>query len=122
MTALIALVIDDGLQKRNSGVDAGDMEGSQGLPGFVDSLIAIGAMDDQLGQQRIIIGRHEVTGVAVAVDPNARAIWSLPVGDATGTGAETVLRRFGVDAAFDGVAGYSDIRLLQRQRLAAGDQ
>ena len=50
MTALIIPVIDDGLQKRDSGVDAGDMEGSQGLPGFVDCVIAIGAMDDQLGQ------------------------------------------------------------------------
>src|SRR5688500_15979414 len=79
-------------------------------------------MDDELGQQRVVIRRHEIAGIAVAVDANAGAVWRLPAGDATRAGPKTVLRRLGVDAALDGVAGKSDIGLLERKRLAAGDQ
>ena len=122
MPASVILIIDHRLEKRNSGVDAGDLEGRQGLPGLVDRITAIGAMNNEFGQQRIVIRRHEVAGIAVAVEAKRR----LRCGtchwvDATGAGAETVLRRLGVDAAFDGVAVKTDIRLLARQRSTAGN-
>ena len=55
------------------------------------------------------------------VEPNTRALGRLPFGNPCRARTETVLRRFRVDAAFDGVAGKLDVRLLERQRLAAGD-
>src|SRR5258705_8511378 len=78
-------------------------------------------MNDQLSEQRIVVRRHEIAGITVRVETNARALGRLPFGNPSGARTETVLRGFRVDAAFDGVAGKLDVRLYERQRLAARD-
>src|SRR5262245_34442544 len=78
-------------------------------------------MDDQLCQKGIVEGRDEVTGIAMGVQPNTGTLRPLPVTDASGARAKSVLRRLGVDAAFDGVTEKAYVGLFERQRFATGD-
>src|SRR5262245_6817959 len=78
-------------------------------------------VDDQLCQKGIVERRDEVTGIAMGVQPNTGTLRPLPVTDASGARAKSVLRRLGVDAAFDGVTEKANIRLLERQWFAAGN-
>ncbi len=61
------------------------------------------AVDDQLGNQRIVIGRHDAFGILRRVHPHTVATGNVEGGDAAGGGGE-LLRMFGVDPALDGVA------------------
>src|ERR1051325_8599007 len=87
---------------------------------MLGGLAGIGG-DDQLGQLRIVIGRYEIARIAMGVQANPRTLRRLPVDDSSRAGAKAVLRRLGIDAALDGVAGERDIGLLKRQRFAARD-
>src|SRR5262245_35551514 len=78
-------------------------------------------MGNQLCQKRIVEGRDEVTGIAMGIQPDAGALWPLPVTDASGAGTKSMMRRLGVDAAFDGMAEKAYIGLLERQWFAAGN-
>ena len=65
---------------------------------------AVGAPDDELAQQRIVVRRHLVAAVQVAVHAHARAAWRQVVLDHARLRPEVVLRVLGVDAELDGVA------------------
>src|SRR5262245_36521291 len=78
-------------------------------------------MGNQLCQKRIVEGRDEVTGIAMGIQPDAGALWPLPVTDASGAGTKSMLRRLGVDATFDGMAEKAYIGLLERQWFTAGN-
>src|SRR5687768_7546015 len=112
---------DDGFQKWHERVDAGHVKIVQGAVGSIGGVFARGSVNDQLGEQRIVIGRYEVAGITVRIDPDARALRCLPIDDPAGTGTKAQLRRLGVDAALYSVAVELDIRLIERQRLAASD-
>src|SRR5262249_62013063 len=79
------------------------------------------AMDDQLCQKGVVEGREGVTGIAMGVQPTPGTLRPLPVTDASGARAKSVLRRLGVDAAFDGVTEKVYVGLFERQRFATGD-
>ena len=82
------------------------------------------AMDDHLGDHRIVEGRDAVAGLEAGVDPDAgQAFLALEVHDVDtpGRGQKAVLRVLGVDARFDRRARAADLALLERQRLASGD-
>src|SRR5262247_3048053 len=57
----------------------------------------------------------------MGVQPNTGTLRPLPVTDASGARAKSVLRRLGVDAAFDGVTEKAYVGLFERQRFAAGN-
>ena len=79
------------------------------------------AVGDQLGHQRIVVGRNDAVGVGGGVDADADAAGQVEAGDAAGRGRE----RFGVlgvDAALDGVAAQLDGPGEDLgQRVAGGD-
>ena len=68
------------------------------------------AVDDQLGDHRVVVGRHAVAGAGVAVDAHAEAARQLPAGDAARRGREGS-GVFGVDAALERVAAAADVGL-----------
>ena len=78
-------------------------------------------VDEQLGQQRIVVRRHAVAGDDVGVEAHAGAAGHLPARDQAGRGAEVGGGVFGVDAALDGRALVDDVGLVETQRLAGGD-
>jgi hypothetical protein len=70
-----------------------------------------------LGQQRVVVRRHLVPGVAVGVDPHARAARRHePVQPAERAGP-VVAGVLGVDPALDGVPARPDVVLPERQPL-----
>ena len=75
---------------------ARDAEGRHRVPGAVQGLLAIGAMDAELGQQRVVERRHGVTRLVAGVHPQARSRGLGPLGDRAGTGQEPD-RVLGVD-------------------------
>ena len=81
---------------------------------------AVGAMNDHLGDHRIIIGRDAVAGGEAGVDPDALLALEGHGVDQPGRGQKVVLRILGVDARFDRRAGATDLALLERQRLPGG--
>ena len=82
------------------------------------------AMDDHLGDHRIIEGRDAVAGLEAGVDPDAgQTLLALEVHDmdAPRRRQKAVLRVLGIDARFDRRARAADLALLERQRLAGRD-
>src|SRR5215813_13781982 len=77
-------------------------------------------MDDDFGDQRIVIRRDEVAVVDRRVDADAGAGRQIQGRDATGARGER-FRVFGVDAAFDGVAYEDQLVLSVVQFFSGGD-
>ena len=81
-------------------------------------LLAGGAVDDDLGDQRVVVGRHAAArGGHVAVDADAGAARHLEAGDDARRGREG-LGVLGVDPALEGMAAAADVGLREGQRLA----
>ena len=78
-------------------------------------------MDDQLAQERVIVGRDGVAGLHMRVPPHARAARHPDRGDLAGRRAKVVVRVLRVDPAFDGMAAGDDILLAKGQGLAGGN-
>ena len=80
----------------------------------------VAAVDDELADQGVVVGRDRVALVDRAIDADADAAGRVVEADLAGRGREG-LRVLGVDADFDGVAVERDLVLGQRQGFARGD-
>ena len=83
------------------GLDTADHEFHQGAAHAGNGLFAVGCVDNDLGEQRIIIGRNGIALINGAVDADAGAAGNQQAGDRAGTGPEAMRRILGIDAAFD---------------------
>ncbi len=73
-------------------------------------------MHDQLGDQRIVIGRDLVAGMNMRIDANARPDGQSQMGDDTRRWQEG-FRILGVDTAFEGMAFACYIALVEIQNV-----
>ncbi len=78
------------------------------------------AVDDELRDQAVVIGRHGVALIERAVDAHAEPARRVVIGDPARRRAEA-LGVLGVDPAFDGMAGEADLGLAIAERGAVGD-
>ena len=85
------------------------------------AFVRVVAVNEQLGDQRIVIGRHAVAGRHVRIEANARPAWWLPAGNETRRRTKILRRVLGIDAAFDGVAAVMNVFLFVAKPLAGGD-
>ena len=106
--------------QRNVGLDTQNDHFLKRPAGAHQGFVAGLAMDDQLGDQAVVIGRHLVAGIKRRIDTDAEATGGVEIGDLARRGHEGH-RIFGVDAAFDGMAGKGDVRLAEAERGAGGD-
>src|SRR5882672_12016501 len=74
----------------------GDAEGGHRLPRAVKGLRPVGAVDAELGQQRVVERRHRVARLIAGVHPHALARGLVPLGDRARAGQEPD-RVLGVD-------------------------
>ena len=102
------------------GLDAVDHDFIQGIAHARHGFFAGCAVGDQLADQRVVVRRYGVAAVQVRVDPHAIAAWGMEVLDLAGAGHE-VVRVFGVDPAFQGMAADHYVFLGKRQLVAGGD-
>lgn len=110
-------LIDDQAVQGQRGIDAADHELLKTATQAQQTFVAAGAMDDQLGNHAVIIGRHAITIVKGAIDANAKASRGVKAGYLAGRGQER-FRILGIDTALNGVAGEGDIALLKAKRQA----
>src|SRR5690349_5753438 len=112
---------DREFQERQRGADPVNREVRERTTHPLQRLFTSLAMHDQLGDERVVIGRNDVTLVAVRVDAYVLARRRLPRRDPTRARPEIFERQFRGDAAFDRVAAEHDIGLLNREALACRD-
>src|SRR4051812_19087412 len=108
-------------QKRQRCLYAADRETLQRAAHAPDRFGAVRAIDDQFPQQRVIEHRHDIAGMAMAIEPDVWAFRRLPLRDAAGTWAEALQRLLGVEAAFDGMAAEHDIGLFEAELFSGCD-
>ena len=77
--------------ERQISLRAGDAEGRHRRPGPVQRLLAVGAVNAELGQQRVIERGDRVTRLVPRVHPHAIAGGLLPLGDDAGAAASLIL-------------------------------
>ena len=82
--------------------------------------VAGAAVDDQLADQAVVVGRDGVAVVDGAVHAHAEAAGGVVGADLAGRGLE-VRQLLGVDPALDGVAGGLELGLGEGHRQAGGD-
>jgi len=102
-------VAEDFLVHGDGGLDALDDELAEGALHFGDGFGAVVAMDDELGDERIVVGRDDALGVLRGIDADAVAAGDVEGGDLASRGGE-LDRMLGVDAALDGVAAARSCR------------
>ena len=119
-TGYVIGIIDDRLEKWDAGIDALNLECANAC--FVR---AMAWCDPHHGLSALPIGNHKKAERnnpnSNGYPANAGAIRCLPMGDAPGTRTKSMLRRLGVDAAFDGMTEEANIGLFKRQRFTARD-
>ena len=98
--------------KRNGGVDSLHDELLERALHLGDGFVAIDAVDDELRDERVIVGRYDAFGVLRGIDADAVAAGNIEGGDLAG-GWRELDRVLGVDAALDGVA--ADLDLLAEE-------
>src|SRR5216683_2925054 len=109
------------LVQGNIGLDALDDHLGECVAHARDGRIPRVAVGDDLADHGVIERRYVVTGVDVAVDPNARTAGRMPQTDGSGRGHEG-FGVLGVDAAFHRVAANLDVVLAVGQWFACGDE
>src|SRR5215471_7454503 len=107
-------VIQNEPEQRNIGLDTADEILIQCTLQPRDSLLAICAVTNQFGQERIVVNRHIPSFVHAAVPPNARARWRQQERNFAGTGEVIVVGIFGVDPAFHRMPTNFDLILRER--------
>src|ERR1700733_9097454 len=141
---------DQGALQPQVGGDAVDGAPVQGAAQRREGPLAVAAVRDDLGEQRVVVGRHSGAGLQVRInahDARSRSgremsgaprrdisrnfmIWASGgrraggedrTGDRAGARAEVRVRVLGVHAYLDRVAVERDVRLLQPQWSALGD-
>src|SRR5690606_18109333 len=119
-TLLEADVGQNPLLQRDIGADAIDHHLAERHAHAADRGLAVGAVDDQLADHRVVVRRHAVALVDVAVDAHAGAARRMEVLDQPRARHER-LRVFGIDAALDRVAFQHHVLLPDRELLPGGD-
>lgn len=76
--------LDDRAVERQDGGNARDLHFCEGTAGTAERLLAVGAGDDQLGQQGIELWRHDGAGTDSGVEPDARTGGTAEAGDRPG--------------------------------------
>jgi len=73
LTGTKAFVLQNFTMQRKIGADAFHLHFLQGEPHADQRVLATGAMHDELGNQRVVIGRHRITGdgMRINTDPIA---------------------------------------------------
>src|SRR4029450_13315966 len=89
--------------KRHGGFNAGDVVLVRRAAHSIDGIYAGRADRNYLGNQRVIVWRHGVTGINVRVDANAAATWRIIKIDPARRWLEVVGWIFGIDTALDRV-------------------
>ncbi len=95
------------------------LELRQGARGALEGLLAGGAGDDQLREERVPGRADDRAGLHARVQADARAGRGLEEGDGAGGREEVAARVLAVDAELEGVA--PDLRVAVAQLLAVGD-
>ena len=72
-------------------------------------------MDDELGDQRVVVHGHVIAGRDAGVDAHARPFRLDEAQELAGGRQEAVGRVLGVQAALDGVPALAQVRLPERQ-------
>ena len=111
---------DDGAVERQGGGEPVDLEFGQGAGGALQRLLAGGAGDDELGQQRVQGGADHRARLRRRSRPGRPARRAGAAGDGAGRGQETAAGVLAVDPEFDGVAADGAGSSIA-QRLAVGD-
>ncbi len=114
-------VFQDAAVQRDRGVDALHHKHLERPRHAGHGLRPVFAVDNQLGDQRIVIRRHDAFGILRRIHAHAVATGNIEGGDAAGGGGE-LLRMFGIDPALDGVAANGHrFGKNAGQRFARGD-
>jgi hypothetical protein len=116
-----AWVRDDGGEQLAVGVHALHHEGRERVAHGVQGAVAVGAVRDELGHQRVVVGRDERAVAAVGVDPQPGQGGGGEAGHASRARREVALGILGHQPALDGVPGEGDLLLGEGEALAVGD-
>src|ERR1700749_4914077 len=108
------------LVQRNRRLDPADHIFLQRAAQPHQAFVAALAVDDQLGDQAVVKGRHVIAVVERAVDANAEPTRWVITGYPAGRRPEGV-RVLGIDAALDRVTAKVDVRLPIAKRHAGRD-
>src|SRR5579883_1591919 len=111
-------VAEDAAVEGERGLDAFDHQFVEGPAHGSDGLVAVHGMDDQLADERVVVGRDAVTDLDVRVPAHAGPSRDAEGRDLAGRGAEVVVGVLGIDSALEGVTSGDDLRLGERQALA----
>ena len=107
--------------KRDGRADAGHIVFVQRPSHSIDRGAPRGADGDYLGDERIVVGRYDVTGVSVRIDPHPAAAGRVIKHDPARRRLEIFGRILGVDPALDGVQARCGMRDVWRERLTGRD-
>mmetsp|Transcript_32913 Transcript_32913/g.72695 ORF Transcript_32913/g.72695 Transcript_32913/m.72695 type:complete len:291 (-) Transcript_32913:657-1529(-) len=118
VAVLEGLGLEDELVVGGGGGHTGNHGLVEGTQHAGDSRVPIRAPHNQLAQQRVVVGWHQVLGVHVAVHAHMGATGGKVGGHAAGTGAEVLEWILGVDTALNGVTLELDILLCELELLA----
>src|SRR5688500_5093930 len=94
-------VADDPAEERNRGRNSLQDETVECLAHAAEGLVAGVPVYDHFGEQRVVIGRHAVTGVYVGIQTHAGAAGRVIGGDETGRRLEVPIRVLRIDPALD---------------------
>ena len=106
---------------RDRRLDALDDELAERPPHGRDRLRARRLMDEQLGDQRIVVRRHAVAGAGVRVEPHARAARRLPARDRPGEGRKLLAGSSALMRHSIAEPRCTTVALAERELLAGGD-
>src|SRR5579883_115673 len=107
--------------ERDRGLNSVDDELVERAPEPQDAFRPVAAVDNQLGDEAVVIGRDAIAGVDAAVHPHTGPAGRMIAADQPGRRQES-LGALGIDPALDRMAADLEIALLQRQLLAGRDE
>src|ERR1700730_6936999 len=107
--------LEDRAMVADRGRRAHDDELAEGATRPRYRLRAVGAMHDELGDQRVIVGRHVRTRTQTSINSDARASWRHPAADPLGIREEFPHGVLGVDAHLDRVAPPRHVALAEAE-------
>src|ERR1700761_1762914 len=103
------VVSQDLFVQGDAGVNALDDKHIEGAAHALNGLGAVSAVRNQLGDERIVVGRDDAVGISRRVYADTDAAWKIQSGDAAGGGRKG-FGMLGVDAALDGMPTEGDGR------------
>jgi hypothetical protein len=114
-------IIDQIAEQGKGRLDAVYDELVEGAAEAHQALLPCAAVDDELADQAVVVGRNAIALIGTGIDPDTKAAGRMETRDRAGRGRKGA-RVLGVDPAFDGVAGEADLVLGERQPLTGGDE